>query len=263
MRGISSLRQWLANRREKRALSRRPIPEKMWRHTLSQFPFLGCLPPHDEMRLRQLTSLFLDSKQFSGAHGLQVSDEMAVAVAAQASLPILNLGLARYERFIDIVLHHGELRARRSQVDALGLVHEFDDVFSGEIMPDGEQLTLSWEDVTLAGARGAWAYSVVIHEVAHVLDLENGQLDGIPAMSGRSRSQQWGKIISAEYRGFCDDVSCNQDTVLDPYAEQSIEEFFAVACETFFITPRQLRDRHFPLYEQLAMFFRQDPCTRL
>jgi Mlc titration factor MtfA (ptsG expression regulator) len=37
--------------------------------------------------------LFLAEKEFAGAHGLEVTDAMRVSIAAQACLPILELGL--------------------------------------------------------------------------------------------------------------------------------------------------------------------------
>jgi hypothetical protein len=48
----------------------------------------------DAAELRRLTSLFLDRKEFSTTGGLRLTDAMVVAIAAQAVLPVLRLGLA-------------------------------------------------------------------------------------------------------------------------------------------------------------------------
>ena len=66
----------------------------------------------DLAELRRLTSLFLDRKEFSGAGGFVVTDAMAVAVAAQACLPVLRLGLELYDGFVGIVMHPDEVVAR-------------------------------------------------------------------------------------------------------------------------------------------------------
>ena len=47
--------------------------------------------------LRRLTSLFLDRKEFSGAGGFVVDDRIALSVAVQACLPVLELGIEQYD----------------------------------------------------------------------------------------------------------------------------------------------------------------------
>ncbi len=81
--------------------------------------------------------LFLDRKEFTGADGFVVSDEIAVSIAAQACLPVLHLGLEHYGRFVGIVVHRGEVVARREHVDEAGVVHRYDELLSGEAMEGG------------------------------------------------------------------------------------------------------------------------------
>ena len=94
------MRDWLKRWRTDRTLMRRAIPDPLWALTLARFPFLGWRPPDDVAALRDLTTLFLGDKEFTGAHGLTVDDEMAVAIAAQACLPALKLGLSGQRRAI-------------------------------------------------------------------------------------------------------------------------------------------------------------------
>lgn len=119
------------------------ISETLWQQTLANHPFLGCLPASDQIRLRDLSRRFLAHKEFSGANGLQVTDEMAVAIAAQACLPVLNLGLKLYDDFKGIVVHPGAMLARRSVVDAAGVHHFYKEELVGEAM-EGGPVTLSW-----------------------------------------------------------------------------------------------------------------------
>lgn len=51
-------------------------------------------------------------------------------------------------------------------------------------------------------------------------------------------------------------------TALDPYGGESPEEFFAVACETFFESPVVLRREYPSIYRMFVSFFRQDPALR-
>ena len=119
-----------------------------------------------------------------GAGGLELTDEIRLAIAVQAVLPVLNLGLDLYGGWVGIVVYPGEFRVRRQEPDEDGVVHEWDDELSGEAWPGGPVL-LSWEDVTLGTAApedgGEPGYNVVIHEFAHKIDMLNGEADGYPA----------------------------------------------------------------------------------
>ena len=93
-----------------------------------------------------MATLFLDRKEFTGAHGLGVTDKMAVAVAAQACLPVLRLGLQLYDGFVGIVMHRDEVVAAREVTDEAGVVHRYGELLAGEAM-EGGPVMLSWRDV--------------------------------------------------------------------------------------------------------------------
>jgi Mlc titration factor MtfA (ptsG expression regulator) len=253
--------QRLRQRSEQRAVARRAIPEALWLLTLARYPFLARRDAGDVAELRRLSSLFLDSKEFSGAHGMEVGDEMAVAIAAQACLPVLRLGLRPYDGFVGIVVQPDEVRVRREVVDDDGIVHEYDDVLAGEAM-EGGPVMLSWRDVSEAGESAEWGYNVVVHEFAHVLDMGDGLADGIPPLSGPAERSRWEAVLMADYEAFCERVDAGVDTVLDPYGAESPEEFFAVASEAFFVAPTDMRGEHPALYALLAGYYRQDPAAR-
>lgn len=254
----SLLRRWLA-RRQARITLRRAIPDALWRLTLARLPFLAERSAEDIAELRRLASLFLDEKEFSGAGGLQVDDAMAVCIAAQACLPVLRFGLAPYRGFVGIVVHPDEVLARREVTDDDGVVHEYDEVLTGEAMAGGPVM-LSWTDVADAGASADWGYNVVIHEFAHVLDMGDGTADGVPPQPSAAARTQWIAVLDDEYQRLCDAVDRGQETLLDPYGATEPAEFFAVAVESFFVTPEAMRAEHPVLYRTLADYFRQDPA---
>jgi Mlc titration factor MtfA (ptsG expression regulator) len=251
---VGALRQ----NRDERALQRRAIPDVLWRRTLKRFAFLRRRLEEDNVRLRALTSLFLDRKEFSGAAGFVVSDDVAVAIAAQACLPILHLGLERYDGFLGIVVHRGPVRAAREQHDEDGLVHTWDETLSGEAV-EGGPVMLSWADVRASGASAARGYNVVIHEFAHVLDLADGVADGMPALPDAALASDWARVMPQQYQAFCERVHAGRHTALDPYGASAPDEFFAVASEAFFVAPGRLVAEHEPLYDLLQRFYRQNP----
>ena len=255
----SLLRRW-QNHRQARVLARRAIPDDLWRLTLARLPFLARRSAQDLDDLRRLASLFLDEKEFTGAGGLMVDDEIAVCIAAQACLPVLRFGLAPYRSFVGIVVHADEVLAHREVTDEHGIVHHYDEWLTGEAMAGGPVM-LSWRDVSEAGESADWGYNVVIHEFAHVLDMGDGQADGVPPLPDQAQRAAWIAVIEAEFERFCGAVDAGIETLIDPYGAGSIEEFFAVSVESFFVTPQELRARHPAWYGMLARYFQQDPAA--
>ena len=252
--------QALRRHREARTLARRAIPDALWALTLARFPFLTRRSAEDLQALRELATLFLDQKEFTGPDDWQITDDMAVAIAAQACLPVLRLGLDWYDRFVGIVVHPDEVAVRRERTDDIGVVHEYDETLSGEAM-EGGPVMLSWRDVADAGESAEWGYNVVIHEFAHVLDMRDGLSDGIPPLADRAARAHWESILHTHYEQLCDQIDADQETLLDPYAAQSPDEFFAVSSEVFFVAPVDLLAEHPALYALLAGFYRQDPAA--
>lgn len=253
---------WWRRRRDARALAERPIPDALWQTTLERFPFIGQRRADDLASLRRLATLFLDRKQFHGAGGLDVDDAMAVAVAAQACLPILHLGLETYDGFVGIVMHPDEVVAQRKFQDDDGVVHEYDEVLAGEAMQGGPVM-LSWRDVATAATHCEGAYNVVIHEFMHVLDMVEGEPDGVPPLPRDIDRRHWIQVLEAALGQLERAVDAGRNTVLDPYGCEGLDEFFPVAAEAFFVDPHGLKDEAPALYALLAHYFRQDPATVL
>ena len=240
---------WLAEWRRRRVLRRHRIDDALWQRATGALRFLPRTP-----KLRELALLFLAEKQLIGAHGLDVTDAMRVSIAAQACLPVLELGLDWYAGFTGIVVYPGDFRVRRTEVDEDGVVHEWDDELAGEAMPGGP-VVLSWD-----AAAHDLQMNVVIHEFVHKLDMLSGAADGVPPLHAGMSRKAWLKALEDAYQGFCDAVERGQDTWLDPYAAEHPSEFFAVISEAFFTEPAETRRRYPDLFDQLKLFYRQDPA---
>ncbi|KQY81690.1 MULTISPECIES: zinc-dependent peptidase [Roseateles] len=255
---LKALRHW----REERAARRHAIPDALWQLTLLRYPFLSQRSDDDLAELRRLSSLFLSAKEFHGVGGFEVTDEVAVAVAAQACLPVLRLGLSWYDGFVGIVMHEGEVVAQRRYEDEDGIVHEYDEELAGEAM-EGGPLMLAWNAIAVSNDPAAFGtdevFNVVIHEFAHVIDMRDGLADGVPPLDSAAR-ERWIEVIDAEWEKFCGRIDAGEDTLIDPYGAEAVEEFFAVAVEAFFVAPAAMRAEEPAMYELLAGFFRQDPA---
>jgi Mlc titration factor MtfA (ptsG expression regulator) len=254
-----------------------PVPDisaALWLQTLGRYPFLAALPLHDQAKLRALSALFLRNKEFTGAHGLEVTDAMAVAIAAQACLPLLHWGeprqaLAWYDDFVTIVVHPGDAVARRRAVDEAGVVHDYTEVLMGEAMERGPVM-LSWQAVEQAGHSAERGANVVVHEFVHKLDMRNGAADGYPplppgfmgAASARAAREAWRSAWAPAYEDFRERVIIaerfgGERPWLDAYGATAPAEFFAVACEAYFVNRGRFTQEFPALVPVLDAFFRR------
>ncbi len=235
------------------------VPGELWQLTLDHYPFLLAVRGEDQARLRAMTAQFLAEKEFSGAHDLTVTDEMAVAIAAQACLPVLNLGLKLYDDFKGIVVHPGAMLARRSVVDAAGVQHFFKEEITGEAMQGGP-ITLSWQDVAPSSEHLARGFNVVIHEFVHKLDMRDGTANGCPPLPTREAKIAWQSSMLAAFENFQHQVVMAERfgaemPWLDAYGATSPAEFFAVASEAYFVNPGQFELEFKDLKKLFDSFF--------
>jgi len=253
-----------------------PVPDisaTLWLDTLQRYPFLAALSLHDQSKLRALAALFLHDKRFHGAHGLEVTDAMAIDIAAQACLPLLHWGdpakaLAWYDDFVGIVLHPGEAVARRQTVDEAGVVHEHEQVLLGEAMDRGP-IMLSWEHASNGRENTERGTNVVVHEFVHKLDMRGGrEPNGCPPLpagfmgtrTGRGAYEAWWNAWEPAYEDFREAVIKAERfgapmPWLDAYGATSPSEFFAVACEAYFVNRTRFTQEFPGLVPVLDAFF--------
>lgn len=252
-----------------------PIPAELWSATLSTYPFLTTLSDGESDQLKKLSQSFLASKEFSGAHGLHVTDAMAVAIAAQACLPLLHMGTSGaklYDDFKGIVVHPGAMLARRRMTDAAGVVHHYQEVLAGEAMSDGP-ITLSWEDVDAGASIGEAdapaarrnaaerGYNVVIHEFIHKIDMRTGTPNGCPPLPSRVDQAQWQRVMQHAFDDFRERVAMAERfgaeaPWLDAYGATSPAEFFAVASEAYFVNRQRFSEEFKTLMPLLDAYFK-------
>jgi Mlc titration factor MtfA (ptsG expression regulator) len=79
------------------------------------------------------------------------------------------------------------------------------------------------------------------------------------------RVSDWASVMQGAYDDLNRQLDANPDaeTAIDPYAAENPAEFFAVTSEYFFSAPDLLHEAYPQVYEQLSLFYRQDPLARL
>jgi Mlc titration factor MtfA (ptsG expression regulator) len=232
-----------------------------WLHFCRRLPVLRCQPYEQQLRLRSLTQSFLQRKRFQGAQGLKLTPLMQRIIAAQACVPILNLGIDWLQGWVSLVIYPDEFFAPVVETDEAGVVHEYLDLRCGESWHEGP-LILSWQDAR-QGAFDPREGNVVIHEIAHKLDALNGDENGFPPLHKGMSASRWTDDFGQAFDDLQHRLTQREIPPIDAYAGESPAEFFAV-CSEFFFTQPKLLTLHYPaVYTQLALFYRQNPTLWL
>lgn len=252
--------KWLEHQKIRYALSHHPVSHEEWAALMRAKIFTG-LSAVERAHLRELTILFLQRKRFSGVKGLTVSMEMALAVAAQASLLVLKLGLNFFDGWVEVVLYPAAFQVERDISDAAGIVSHEKQALNGESWSHGP-VVLSWDEVASDLESPHSGGNVVVHEFAHKLDMLNGRANGMPPLHADMIRQQWTSVFSDAFDHLQQQVQ-HSHADINQYGASNPAEFFAVVSEYFFTSPKQLFHLFPEVYAQLSLFYRQDPVSRL
>ena len=206
-------------------------------------------------QLHNLIRVFLYDKSIEACGGLELTDEIRVTIAAQACLLLLHRDTKCYARLRSVLVYPGSYVA--GQKGIFGRDGERS-VRLGESWNTGV-VVLSWDDVQHGGRDFKDGHNVTLHEFAHQLDQEDGSADGAPILEQRSNYVAWARVLNRDYKTLQKRANKGRKDVMDRYGATNPAEFFAVATETFFEKPRQLKDKHPELFEELLLYYKTNP----
>ena len=248
---------WLARRR--RAAIRAQPPADAWQEvTRTGLWQYARLPAEEQDRVRTDAAILAAEKNWEGLGGVQVTEAVKLTVAAQVALMTIGFPPLYFDRVPSILLEAGEYEAVdttytggtmiRGRSSRLGEAH-----YRGPVK-------LSWPAVRRAGRSSNHGRHLVIHEFAHQLDTLNGVgADGNPVIESAAEADRWSDVCDRSFEKLCRACEEGGRPLMDCYGATDRAEFFAVASEVFFQTPRDLHLRDRDLFEVLQMFYRQDP----
>jgi Mlc titration factor MtfA (ptsG expression regulator) len=257
------------------------IDDLRWNGVIDRHKFLRSLNAHELVRLRALACNFLHRKAITAVAGTELDELDCVGIAAQACLPVLNLGLQAYDAFSEVVVYPSEFLVKRESADEHGVVHDESGLLAGETMCGGP-VVISWnanhyDSALVEDVRNDT--NVVIHEFAHKLDLASGDADGVPRflprLHGDIQRSVWIAALHAAYDDLCamvdaverkfprhldpdspEGLALYASLPLDAYAAQDPAEFFAVASEAYFLEPAQLHENFPEFFLLLDRYYR-------
>ncbi|HEY4292645.1 M90 family metallopeptidase [Luteibacter sp.] len=232
-----------------------PIDDALWRQALTRVPLACALDAPRAHYLRQLAATFLHTKRFHALGGAALDDFWRLAIAMQASLPALPHGPRAFKGWTNVLVYPGEFNVRRSHYDApTGVVTDSDDTLIGEAWERGP-MVLSLADVAL-DLEAPWdGFNVIVHEMAHKLDMLAGPANGVPPLPSSIHRRQWIETMQRGFDTLSNAVNRGRRTAIDPYAAEAPEEYFAVTSELHFSQPVLLREAEPEVARLLDMFY--------
>jgi Mlc titration factor MtfA (ptsG expression regulator) len=252
---------WL-KRRRRRKLVAAPFPPEWLAFLDANVAHYRLLTDAERAKLRDDLRVLIAEKEWEGCRGQEITDEVKVTVAGQASLLLLGLRDNYFDRMSTILIYPSGYRTPRTEVLGDGVVLEGEQPVDGEAHYRGPVI-LSWAEVLAEGRDPSLGHNLVLHEFAHQLDMQDGEVNGTPRLRDAELDRRWQKVMAVEYERLIADVDEGLPTLLDDYGATSPGEFFAVATECFFTRPVELRRRHRALYRLFCDYYRQDPAGRV
>lgn len=247
---LATLRRWFV----------RPAPsfDPAWEQILRDKYAHWSTFDRDELeRMRMLTARFIADNDWEAAHGMTITTEVQLVIAAQASMLLLGLEIDEYFDVSSIIVHTSTVRLRGTHRGVAGTMSDGVQHLAGQATAKGP-VVLSWSAVKRGALRSDGHTNVVYHEFAHRLDMLDGITDGTPPLGSERATERWASVLTPAYER----VRAGE-SVLRDYAATSTAEFFAVATETFFNRPAVLVEHEPDLYDELREFYGQDPARRI
>lgn len=231
------------------------IGDEPWRTLVGSSRLFDRLSPAERVRLRALSERFLARKTFSAAAGHELAAEHCLAIAALACLPVLHLGFDWLAGWREVIVYPGEFRVKRAHHDERsGVVTEGEDDLIGEAWEHGPVI-LSWADVATDLAHPFDGFNVVVHEIAHKLDMLDGAMNGVPRLPAHVARRDWLAAMQPAYDALARAVERGRETLIDPYAVENVDEYFAVVSELHFSDPTTLHRAAPAVAAVLARFY--------
>jgi len=176
-------------------------------------------------------------------------------VASSAAIPVFGFPEWDYTFLDEVLLYPGSF-------DSKYTINSKDEIITGMVGSGGtmeNKMILSKPALHSGFSNSTDKQNVGIHEFIHLLDKEDGTIDGIPTMlNGKTFALPWMELIRAKTEEI---MKGSSD--INEYGATHVREFLAVAGEYFFERPHLLQKNHPELYELLSKAFQQDTANTL
>lgn len=225
-----------------------------WRSILDQkVLFYHNLDAEEKLRFEKDVLRFLANVRITGVQtDIDITDKLLVA--SSAAIPVFGFPEWDYTFLDEVLLYPGSF-------DSSYAIGSLDEVITGMVGSGNIEgkMILAKPALHRGFDNTTDKQNVGVHEFIHLLDKEDGQIDGVPAtLHGKEYALPWLDLIR---RKTADIMKGKSD--VNEYAATHPREFLTVTGEYFFERPELLKKNHPELYELLTKAFNQDTATTL
>ena len=210
--------------------------------------FYRTLSSDERLHFERCCVLFLEVTVVSG-HQLEVSRHDQLLVASGSVILAWGFDQWHYVNVDEVILVPGSFNENsefgKADSTILGLV--------GNQHLAGKMI-ISQPALHAGFSNDNDKQNVIIHEFAHLLDMADGDVDGLPKqLTDSSFGLPWLELMRTKVK----EIQHGKSNIRQ-YGATNNAEFFSVATEYFFERPGMMRDKHPELYESLTKIYRQD-----
>lgn len=216
--------------------------------------FYRSLNDEEKIRFEEKLKEFLGYIRITGVD-TTVTDIDRLLVAASAVIPIFGFPAWKYYNLREVLLYPQSFNkegflAKTNERNTLGMVGNG---------PMQRVMILSKPALHAGFANEPGKENTGIHEFVHLLDKEDGDVDGLPgALLKRQYTIPWLELMNKNISAI---IEGNSD--INVYGATNKAEFFAVASEYFFERPDLFKENHADLYNMMVQIFNQSPPTAI
>ena len=216
----------------------------------SNVTFYRSLNESEKIKFEEKIKEFLGYVHVNGVNTI-VEDIDRLLVAASAVIPIFGFPEWKYNNLREVILYphsfdREEFLSGNNNRNTLGMVGNG---------PMQRVMILSRPSLHAGFANEEGKENTGIHEFVHLLDKEDGDVDGLPgALLNKQYIVPWLEVMNKNINAINEG---NSD--INMYGATNKAEFFAVVAEYFFSRPDLFKENHKDLYDLLTKIFHQEP----
>ena len=220
------------------------FPERWVEYLKKHVKFYNKIDPDEQKEFKNRILHFINSTRILGYGGMPITDIDKLLVGVSAIIPIFRFSNWEYNFLYEVILVPkaipGKGAFKGSYIN--GLVG--DGPMEGRMILAKTALHHGYSNTTDRK-------NVGVHEFAHIVDKQDGKIDGIPnVLLDDSQIGPWVELIRTKSKEIK-----KKKAKINNYALENDAEFFAVVTEYFFEHPEMMVKKHPELYKTLEEIY--------
>ncbi|MDX1447265.1 M90 family metallopeptidase [Lishizhenia sp.] len=217
--------------------------DKFWLN--KNIPFYENLNPAQKKIFEHRIGLFLAEIRVTEIGKEHAEKSTAFYVASAAVIAFWGLPYWNYGELSEVLVYPDNFNKDFEVAQTHRIQGQ---VYDGGLMDSTMSLSLS--ALELGFKNDSDKKNVGVHEFAHLLDKEDGSIDGLPFMMNKELREKWAQLAKSEMLKIQ-----NGKSDINAYGGTNMAEFFAVILEYYKERPKLLQRKHPEMYSVLEGLF--------